>query len=67
MYNISTYTRFSDSKLDDFDRYYNILLNENGRLYEEAETDKEKDILNKRYKGYKLARTILYNNQEKLK
>jgi len=67
MYNISTYTRFSDSKLEDFERYYDILLNENERLYEEAETDKEKDILNKRYKGYKRARTILYNNQEKLK
>tara|TARA_R100000995_G_scaffold25484_1_gene11035 strand:- start:291 stop:7943 length:7653 start_codon:yes stop_codon:yes gene_type:complete len=67
MHNISTYTRFSDSKLEDFERYYDILLNENERLYEEAETDKQKDILDTRLRGYERAYKILYNNQDKLK
>ena len=67
MLNASSSKVYSKAKKDQFQLYINILTNDAMRLYNEADTDEEKEKQGKRYNRYIKNRKKFYKNQEDLR
>jgi hypothetical protein len=67
MYNVSSYTRFSNAERDDFNRYIKILIDSNIELLRETSDKKERNRIDRRIKSYKSKQKSFHKNQGKLK